>query len=431
MAPASPLPIPATLDPQDLRHNKLQVGDRAFHDWYRFVLSYPPHLVRHYFDRFELGNGAVVLDPFSGTGTTIVEAKKAGLAGVGIEATPISFLASRTKSQWNVDTTQLRKVTIQIVDQLSQLPSELSPKALKHLNEAQESLLLKGSIGELPLHKCLVLAAAIAQAKPDSPLGDILRLALAHTAVHTASNLKFGPEVGISRHKKDDAPVYQAWQVKVEQMIADLAAVQGLDTPPTRCFQLDSRALGNGLQPQSIDAVITSPPYPNEKDYTRTTRLESVLLGYLQSPADLRALKQRLMRSNSRNVYKVDRDDQLIASGSSVDRLATAIEQKRQTLGKTSGFERAYHRVTRLYFGGMQRHLQSLQPALRPGARLAYVVGDQASFLRILIRTGELLAEIAEGIGYEVEGIDLFRTRVSTATGDQLREEVVRLRWKG
>ncbi|NJN29519.1 MAG: DNA methyltransferase, partial [Synechococcales cyanobacterium RM1_1_8] len=222
-----------------------------------------------------------------------------------------------------------------------------------------------------------------------------------------------------------------AWQQKVLEMAGDLDAIAGQSFPPSHCFQQDSRWVGKLLQPQSIDAVITSPPYPNEKDYTRTTRLESVLLGYLHSKADLRALKQGLMRSNSRNVYRLDQDDRLIQPGSSVDRLAQAIEQKRLDLGKTSGFERAYHRVTRLYFGGMQRHLQSLQPALRPGARLAYVVGDQASFLRVMIRTGELLAEIAEGIGYEVETIDLFRTRVSTATGDQLREEVVLLRWKG
>ena len=48
-----------------------------------------------------------------------------------------------------------------------------------------------------------------------------------------------------------------------------------------------------------------------------------------------------------------------------------------------------------------------------------------------MIRTGQLLAEIAEDIGYTVEGIDLFRTRMATATGDQLREEVLLLRWPG
>ncbi len=68
---------------------------------------------------------------------------------------------------------------------------------------------------------------------------------------------------------------------------------------------------------------------------------------------------------------------------------------------------------------------------MRPGAYLAYVVGDQASYLRVLIRTGELLAAIGEALGYEVVAIDLFRTRLATATRVQLREEVVVLRWPG
>ena len=64
-------------------------------------------------------------------------------------------------------------------------------------------------------------------------------------------------------------------------------------------------------------------------------------------------------------------------------------------------------------------------------SRCPYVVGDQASYLRVMIRTGQLLADIAESLGYEVDDIDLFRTRLATATKEQLREEVVRLRWPG
>jgi hypothetical protein len=90
-----------------------------------------------------------------------------------------------------------------------------------------------------------------------------------------------------------------------------------------------------------------------------------------------------------------------------------------------------YPRVTKLYFGGMARHLADLRTVLRPGAMLAYVVGDQASYLRVMIRTGKLLAEIGEQLGYETVAIDLFRTRLATATKEQLREEVVILRWPG
>ena len=114
-----------------------------------------------------------------------------------------------------------------------------------------------------------------------------------------------------------------------------------------------------------------------------------------------------------------------------IERIAAEIEQRRIALGKTSGFERLYARVTKLYFGGMKQHLADLRGVLRPGAKLAYVVGDQASYLRVMIRTGELLADIATSLGYEVIGIDLFRTRLATATREQLREEVVLLRWPG
>lgn len=79
----------------------------------------------------------------------------------------------------------------------------------------------------------------------------------------------------------------------------------------------------------------------------------------------------------------------------------------------------------------MARHLAALRFVLRPNARLAYVVGDQASYLRVMIRTGQILAEIAQSLGYELVRIDLFRTRFATATREELREEVVILRWKG
>ncbi len=59
------------------------------------------------------------------------------------------------------------------------------------------------------------------------------------------------------------------------------------------------------------------------------------------------------------------------------------------------------------------------------------MVGDQASFLRVMIRTGQILAHIAQSLGYELTGIELFRTRLATATRRRLREEIVLLRWPG
>ncbi len=420
--------------------NTLLPGDAPAHDWYRFVLSFPPHLVRDYVRRFDLGTDSTLLDPFCGTGTTLVEAKKLGVPSIGLEAVPVSRLAASTKVNWNPEPDELQRHAELVAekalarlaaDGISDEPTNSAPPGvrLRSLPSPSAKLLLKDSISALPLHKVLVLRDAL-EGEHDATFADHERLALARILPMEVGNLRFGPEVGVGT-VKHDASVVSTWLARMRAICADLHRLRPLDSTPARALAGDARAIGRQIEPNSIDAVITSPPYPNEKDYSRTVRLESVLLGYLHNRADLQSMKRGLVRSNTRGVYRNDEDDAWIRDNTEVERIAAAIETRRLDLGKDSGFERMYHRVTRLYFGGMARHLESLSHALKPGARLAYVVGDQASYLRIMIHTGQILAGIAERAGYEVESIDLFRTRHATATRDQLREEVLVLRWPG
>ena len=83
--------------------NKLRPEDHAAHDWYRFVLSFPPHLVRSYIQRFEVEPGNRVLDPFCGTGTTLVECKKLGITSIGVEPNPVACFVSEVKINWMVE----------------------------------------------------------------------------------------------------------------------------------------------------------------------------------------------------------------------------------------------------------------------------------------------------------------------------------------
>jgi hypothetical protein len=297
------------------------------------------------------------------------------------------------------------------------------------LRPEQSKLLLKGSISPIPLHKTLVLLDIIDR-HGDQRLRQYGRLALANALVHRIGNLKFGPEVGVGQIK-DDAPVLDAWLDRIRAIAHDISLVGDRAHVLAQVLKADSRETDRVVEPNSVDAVITSPPYPNEKDYTRTTRLESVVLGLIRDRRELRSLKQDLIRSNTRGVYKADTDDRDVSQHPEIQEIAESIERRRVQLGKTSGFERLYPRVTQLYFGGMLRHLASLRPVLKPRARLAYVVGDQASYLRVKIRTGRILADLAQSLGYGVAGIDLFRTRLSTVTGELLREEVVLLEWPG
>ena len=425
--------------------NRLRPEDRAVHDWYRFVLSFPSHLVRDYLAAFAVDSTQRVLDPFCGTGTTLVECKKLGIPSVGIERNPMAGFASRTKLNWRIDPDALvshaKDVAAQVLDRLREhgiddigigplFDAHDPPRAgLLTLSPDRSRLLLKDSISPLPLHKTLLLLDTL-QRHRDDAVDAHERLALAAALVSGVGNLHFGPEVGVGR-VQEDAPVIRPWLDRVRAMGDDLATLRERAATNAIVHLADARRLDECLAPSSIDAVITSPPYPNEKDYTRTTRLESVLLGFVRDKQDLRRLKQGLVRSNTRSVYKTDADDAVVAGHEGIQRIAHLIEKRRIEQGKTSGFERQYARVTRLYFGGMVRHLANLRSRLRPGARLAYVVGDQASYLRVMIRTGQILGELAQSLGYELTAIDLFRTRIATASRQHLREEVVRLRWPG
>src|SRR5437016_5964802 len=83
--------------------NKLSWEDRSIHQWFRFVLSFPPHLVRDYLERFRIGPTQIVLDPFCGTGTTVVECKKLGIPSFGTEANPMAHFAAQVKVNWSPD----------------------------------------------------------------------------------------------------------------------------------------------------------------------------------------------------------------------------------------------------------------------------------------------------------------------------------------
>lgn len=451
-----------------MNKNQLRAEDQAIHNWYRFVLAYPPHLVREYLEK--LGADPErdwIYDPFSGTATTPLEARLNGFPVVASDANHISVLASHVKLCWDIDLGKLQESVEQVLycayeytqqihlqplawtENKRQLPLfeepvsfnyEQTSKALEselgvydpaiYLTDDLRKILPKNFISEKPLKRILAIRHAIKLINPPYSIANFLNLALANTILSDASNIAFGPEI-YAKKPKEDADVLNAYHQTVLDMIADLEkVVSRIETPypPAYIFQNDARKLSALSELPQIGMVITSPPYPNEKDYTRTTRLENVLLGYITSKNDLRSLKNHLLRSNTRNVFVSDDDDQFIKDIPTIVRLADKIEEKRIKLGKTSGFEKLYHRVTSLYFGGMYRHLMQLHQYLRPGARCAYVVGDQRSFFRILIPTAKLLADVALKAGYEVEGIENWRNRFSTVTKTDIEENVLIIR---
>ena len=108
--------------PTTQRPQAVLPSDTRVHDWYTFVLSFPPHLVRHYLESFGVTKDDVVLDPFCGTGTTLVECKKLRIPSVGVEATPMAAFASDTKVNWKLSPVALLRHADQIGEKSREVP---------------------------------------------------------------------------------------------------------------------------------------------------------------------------------------------------------------------------------------------------------------------------------------------------------------------
>ena len=377
------------------------------HGWYRFVLSYPPHLVRQYGERFGLNSKSLLLDPFCGTGTTVVEAKKNRIPSIGCDAHPFAALVSRVKTSWNLSVESLRTHSSDIVRSAEEAMLAGGLSSLGHsgdavvcersgLSEDEWKLVPAGFVSERPLRRLLILRKAIKETVTGACAGEreFFLVGLAHAVANGAGNFGFGPEIYRTK-AKEDYDVLAHFVARIERMIGDLEEFQsgGLAGTASEIRFGDARDLKD--LPSKISAVITSPPYPNEKDYTRTTRVETLLLELISDRASLRGVKEALLRSNTRNVFSDDQDCDEVREFDSVQRICAAIESRRIELKKTSGFERLYHKVVAHYFGGMRRHFRSLRPHLREAAQLAYVVGDQLSFLMVPVPTAQLLGEVA------------------------------------
>lgn len=433
--------------------NSIRSEDQPVHSWYRFVLSYPPHLVRQYAQAFELGSDDLLLDPFCGTGTTLVEAKKLGIPSVGCDAHPFAALVSRVKTNWKVDSTLLRKRLGKLLKRCGELSTRQGLEALsfdaqmlqenfgsgngeKLLTEDEEKLLPTGFVSLRPLKRLLIIRDEIDRQTQTEPpeIREFFLVGLAQTIANGAGNFAFGPEIYRTKAKAD-YDVLGHFARQSDTMIRELSEVQqrGLHRNAATVLLADARNIPE--LPEKASAVITSPPYPNEKDYTRTTRVESILLKLISDRAQLRNTKESLLRSNTRNIFVDDRDGEEVREFKSIQRICAEIEKRRVELGKTSGFERLYHKVVAHYFGGMRQHLRALRGRLRKSAKLAYVVGDQLSFLMVPVPTAKLLGEVAESEGYRVTGCDLWRERVGTKirndaagrTTVRVREEVLLL----
>jgi hypothetical protein len=167
-----------------------------------------------------------------------------------------------------------------------------------------------------------------------------------------------------------------------------------------------------------VDLIITSPPYPNDLEYTRQTRLEMYILGDAKSMDDVQSIKRSMVKGSTKLIYNADTPREYVLRSKSIQKIAREILLK--TSGKSWGFD--YPLMIQMYFSDMYECLENYFHCLVTGGTALLVVGDQ-TIQGVLIPVAEILEEMSKEIGFSEARIELHRERRSSNHDIPIPEE--------
>ncbi len=336
--------------------------DKQIYNWFYYKEAYSPEFVEKTLDEFGVKEGCV-LDPFSGIGTTSLVAKSRGLQAYGIDASPLAVLAGTVKSR-NYSPEDIAAIE-------SFMERVFQEKTSFSLRWDFELFKVEKAFPPANLRDILSIREKISKVEADKA-HDFLLLALLSIIPMCSFVLKDGGVLKIT--KKSVAPVREMFKRKVKRMLRDLELGPKTQGPEPKIMLGDARSLP--FEEGSMDAVITSPPYLNNIDYTKVYGLELSLM-----EMDARGTKDA--RSRSLRSF--------ITSPASEEKLPQEVEEFGYNIP-----------IAGAYFSDMEKVLVETYRVLKPGSSASFVVGNAViHYTHIMV--DEILAEMGERLGFESE----------------------------
>ena len=385
------------------------------HRWWPYVQGYSAEFVADVIAREGLSPGASILDPFAGSGTTLVEARRAGHRALGFELMPPAALAARVKTRFETDPTQLAALGAYVL----QAARRRTPGPPPFLRETARQF----------LPATLARLSRLRDAVPvgDTPTREAVRLAFGRTLI-PVSRLRRSPCLGYGRPDADEfRDPWAEFARAISDICEDLRALRKTRTtwgPPGEVWQRDARAMD--LPSASVDLAVTSPPYVNGMDYVNNYKLDLAWLGYARGYPDLRRLRESMIACDNlgREAVRPHLDTEDVDD----PWLREILDQIRSNVGRKRSYRRDdAHGVVKRYFLDLRPVLAGVYRALRPGGRFRLVVGD--SLLAGTYVPGDLLtARLGAAVGFRIASVDVARRRWSGQRRSfPLRETIVTL----
>lgn len=389
------------------------------HRWYPFVEGYSKEFIQSILEEMNREH-LVCLEPFSGSGTTALELQNNGIPCYSFEVNPLMFLIARVKLENGYDLSRIdywlnfvknKRSTVQVTLQtefntLYEGENKKKWNYNKEVGIAVEKLRVAVNMIDEEIYK------------------ELFTVALASILLEVSNLYRNGKCLSYKKKWKErkilECDVFQLFDEKViNEIREDIETSKQVVKQNNKAilYHKDSRVgIAEKVEDETIDLVITSPPYLNSRDYTDTYMLELKTLGFTETSDEIRKLREKTLRSHVQIKWKDDTNIKNKLLSKTINKLRDAAQDIEQ-------WNNSIIDMVRLYFVDMQSIFEVLYRKMKKGGRVYFNVSNSAYF-NVLIDTLEICASIAENEGFKVVEI---RDARKLKTSPQQKEKIDKL----
>lgn len=369
------------------------------HRWYSIKEGFSANLVRKSFSQLEAAQRetALAIEPFSGSGTTLVECARMGVNCLAFEVNPFLAFVSRTKIR-QVEPKRLKKARDMIL-------SGLAHPRKSHLENI--STFCESTDRDKSLFNKSVLRAFAGGWKATEGCAPsqrpFFRLALVRAAM---DNCNAYPDGKCLRYKRLDnydefnpealtARFTEYCKIIEEDLEGNPLSGIGSEV---RC--MDSRGLATHKAGHRFDFCVTSPPYLNSFDYSDVYRPELFLTSAVTNNAELMRIRLQTVRSHVQANWKAPQKSKF---GAIYDKCVKELQGNLEKLWSTK-----IPLMIQAYFEDMEKLLTALAARAKPKALMKIAVGTSA-YGGVVVPVDLILADIAEAAGWQLTEVQVIR----------------------
>ena len=368
--------------------------------WYRYKEGFSIELVKQLIEDYNKNPNGVILDPFLGSGTTVITANKLGFKGIGFEVNPFSYFLSKCK---------LRNYEEDCIKEFHESFNEITKKALERVDKYPlPKLSISKKVFDDEVEDFFMTVKQFIE-KAEYKFVETKELMLLGwlSSIEELSNYRKAGN-GLKKKKyvkprilsKEDgfSVISNAYQNIYEDIINNHFDFD------IEIYNDSSLNMESYISDSSISGIIFSPPYANCFDYTEIYKLELWFGEFVNKYSDLKKLREVSLRSHL-NGNLVIPEDAVVTD--TLELLLKELETKEL-------WDKRIPKMLKLYFNDMFRIIDNAYKVLENDGFCSIVVGNSA-YGGIVFPTDLILAEYAESIGFTVDKVEVDRYIITSS----------------